>query len=832
MSNAENESCWKSALNFLIELFQFAYFMRLQIIGWTFMILFPYFAVNVVPHLLLGLFDLTSRSEPGTHSTINVILFAIFVYAVVWGLLVSARVTRRRGRERFAIEPVSKLFRAAWHDVPQDSAAEKPFASEKLAVTIFFLAMSAASCVSMFYVALSNSPRWDLDLLVILGTLVVFLLILRIAQDFIRLSLIEEDARRLKGFLVPHWPDLPGLDKWIKESEVITKYVNPLLVWVSAKARMLLPVKNNGYFKKGDKAAERGFYPEHLAAGVFLVIFFCWWVFVGIAGSYAWYFPALINLLSIAMILVWIFGGLIFLVDGFRLPSLYLFIIVTLVLQLVIPWFFAGYFDNESHAFKTIPLRRDAVKFKSPAEILDGAKSDGSPFVILVATEGGGIQAAAWTAAVLTGLERTCRQLVDNEENRKELGEEEIEGYCSEKIKMISAVSGGSVGSMFVVNSYRDGRLPNGDEDLEEIFRQASASSLDSVSWGMAYPDLLQSFFWFIPYRSQGREAALEDQWIVNAGEGSSALKGATLNSWATESKPQVIFNVTSVETGTRVMLTNVQFGNAPESEETLSWEPWTFEDATGCRPDSNVDLEIVTAARLSASFPFVTPVTHPGVDKGTCGKDYRKLHFADGGYYDNFGVLSLTNWVDVALEDKERSRRLTESETPMILVIRIGTGADTGKTGSDGGGGDSEILLQEYAPLMTLYNIRTAAQRENAEIVFLQLSKKWNERARQEGRREDLINSVTFRYDDPSGSDEQPPLSWHLTEEQKKNVRCGWYEYQKYELRDQKLENECGSKIPVPETQLKYRKDIMKNLRELICNRPDIKCNDPLNAK
>jgi hypothetical protein len=56
-----------------------------------------------------------------------------------------------------------------------------------------------------------------------------------------------------------------------------------------------------------------------------------------------------------------------------------------------------------------------------------------------VAAAGGGIQAAAWTARVLTGLEEICA--------------EKRPGRFVQSLKLLSGVSGGSVGIMYFVTA-------------------------------------------------------------------------------------------------------------------------------------------------------------------------------------------------------------------------------------------------------------------------------------------------------------------------------------------------------------------------------------------
>ena len=52
------------------------------------------------------------------------------------------------------------------------------------------------------------------------------------------------------------------------------------------------------------------------------------------------------------------------------------------------------------------------------------------------------------------------------------------------------------------------------------------------------------------------------------------------------------------------------------------------------------LDFPAVTAARLSATFPFVTPTARP------TQSDLGFYHVADGGYFDNFGALAAIQWI------------------------------------------------------------------------------------------------------------------------------------------------------------------------------------------
>jgi hypothetical protein len=120
-----------------------------------------------------------------------------------------------------------------------------------------------------------------------------------------------------------------------------------------------------------------------------------------------------------------ILTALTFYFDRYRIP-------VFLLLILLITG--ASLLNNPESTFYARPVEPlKVVSLLSPREIL--AKSPAR--VVVVAAAGGGIQSSGWTAQVLAGL---------TEEN----------ATFREHLKVISGVSGGSVGTVFYLASYKD----------------------------------------------------------------------------------------------------------------------------------------------------------------------------------------------------------------------------------------------------------------------------------------------------------------------------------------------------------------------------------------
>src|SRR5262249_27402625 len=116
-------------------------------------------------------------------------------------------------------------------------------------------------------------------------------------------------------------------------------------------------------------------------------------------------------------------------------------------------------------------------------------------------------------------------------------------------------------------------------------------------------------------------------------------------------------------------------------------------------------DLRAATAARLSASFPYVSPAARSHLGD----PDSALAHVVDGGYYDNYGVTSLVEWLDYAL-----GKGLLDE----VLVIQIQSFDDdpTGEVAQQARSGQQttpapsgtykKYVSQLLAPILTLLHI------------------------------------------------------------------------------------------------------------------------------
>jgi hypothetical protein len=223
----------------------------------------------------------------------------------------------------------------------------------------------------------------------------------------------------------------------------------------------------------------------------------------------------------------------------------------------------------------------------------------------IVATEGGGIRAAYWTAIVLGTLQ-------DSNPN------------FAPHLFAISGVSGGSLGAVvfdaLLAEPARGSLQKNAHRILGQDFLSPALAS-------MLYPDLVQQFIPLpIPYfdRARSLEMGWEKAWRDTMGN--DRFAGSFVDLWkpgVRDWMPSLFLNGTSVEKGNRIITSNLRLTNIFLDAD----------DAAAKLSDHNVGatqaachIPLSTAAHMSARFTFVSPA----------GRFPDGSHIVDGGYFEN----------------------------------------------------------------------------------------------------------------------------------------------------------------------------------------------------
>jgi hypothetical protein len=493
--------------------------------------------------------------------------------------------------------------------------------------------------------------------------------------------------------------------------------------------------------------------------------------------------------------LIWIISALWAWLGRYRL-ALYLAIGILVGLS----WL-ATHSTNPFHTYDVVGL--EDSKRLQPHSILQPLVGKGGKNLIIVAASGGGILAAGWTAQVLTKLHS------------------EYPNFARE-LRLISGVSGGSVGAAHYVNSVSEILKLDGEVQaaaLNEVANDAMRSSLASTSYGLAFPDFRRAIFPVFVDEEFDRARLLENDWrrIGNCRKQARNMpvvefrefcrntpeaereKLVWFSDWLGDiqrgDKPAVIFNTTVMETGERVAITPLSTlqsdwagrmrypprrKNARTLSEFLSGRDDNDAPADPSKADkgqkknptcdqyrNGYDIDVWTAARLSATFSYVSPAARAACfDKkksrsSSAENSLGRLHLIDGGYHDNYGVASALDWLSAALEPNlNESKQLPVSRIALVEIrAKPDIPADTAQ---------NEWSSTWLGPFWGLFNSWGYVQISSNDTAVNRRIADFKNRLRTSA---EAVQFDSFVF----VSDRTGPLSWHLSEEQKASLRSSW---------------------------------------------------------
>jgi hypothetical protein len=435
--------------------------------------------------------------------------------------------------------------------------------------------------------------------------------------------------------------------------------------------------------------------------------------------------PALLYTMLIATMTTLLLGGMTFFFDFYRIPSLITFLAFSAVSYVL--------FDVD-HFFELRSLQNKKFdsELKNFGAVLEKRlqHQSGERTLVVVCASGGGIQAAGWTVQVLIGLQKLLGKSGES---------------FARSIGLISSVSGGSVGVMYYLDRFN---LEKGIPDINDfkyIFSSATRDSLDAIGWGFAYPDLWRiiGLPLLAPLKCD-RGKAIEIDW---QGEMKNPQSITSLDTWRSQvldgQLPIPVFNATLVEDGRRFLISPMTFERSDEDK---------FVDFNTLY--EGYDIDVVTAARLSASFPYIAPICRSNINqKG------KKFHIADGGYFDNSGVVTVVEWLNKLLNSKQNSN------ISKVMILQIN--AFPKSLAEFENANKQGWFLELIGPLLTLYKVRDSTQiaRNVKEIELLQ--QRWQDRIK--------IEYFPIFFPSLNKGKYEPPLSWKLTDVEKIMIQDAW---------------------------------------------------------
>lgn len=450
--------------------------------------------------------------------------------------------------------------------------------------------------------------------------------------------------------------------------------------------------------------------------------------------------PSSASLLYVLLtLLIWTLLGM-----DCHLARLRLSPVVILLLWMLFVW----WAQKADHDYQVTARALPAGEAPTPVEVARASRAPEN--LVIVASSGGGILAAGWTTLAL-------QELIHE---RPELAAE---------VRLLSTVSGSSVGAAFYAHRFTQVdpaslSVPDLERELADIYRLSVRSSLVEAAYGLACLDFWRLFFArpaIHPQWDRGR--LMENAWGRFAGAAEWPL--SNLRQPIREGRvPGVILNTTVLEKGQRLMITPLSFAGDAERARAR-----TLSEFLGVGDGLEADPNLWTAARLSATFPFVSPAAraeiHDAAGKPVPAAREAELHLIDGGYYDNYGVTSSLDWLEPVLA--ARLAGDAELRFRRVAIVRLNAFSATDPDSVKPISGSLAALM---GPLIGMVNLRTGVAVSRNDIDLARFLGAWNARFGDAGL-DVCVEQVELR---PPAIGDQP-LSWHMTERQIADQREAW---------------------------------------------------------
>lgn len=421
------------------------------------------------------------------------------------------------------------------------------------------------------------------------------------------------------------------------------------------------------------KPLMRRFYFAFLFPSIFFILFFS---FLPIAGYDIIGAAALICMAFGCWIIV--YCALAILDKVQPLPFKVPFRLTLVILVLLASWFNN---DHPARSAATKPAGPDNRKliheyFDEWVEARQLDTTSNFP-VIFVGAEGGALRTGCFTSMMLARLQ-------DSLPNFKNYV------FC------YSSVSGGTLGVNFFNALTQAPALPGNYKSVTKNFYKKDF--LSATTGKLIFAEILNAF-WprLIPLFDRAR--ALERTWENSFADakGLSGKANILATNFSTHAgNPDkkdhsvVLINITEVESGSRTIWSNVQI------------DPVNFKKVIDLQKKSLVQLPYSTAVSLSARFPLVSPA---GAIEWKPGK---RLHYVDGGYYENKGALGIAE----ALEAIKKNSKFKNKAEFFVIQFHF----------SEEGEGEYrgiEFLNESREILGSIMNVRSGHTNYSYEELF-----------------------------------------------------------------------------------------------------------------
>ena len=311
------------------------------------------------------------------------------------------------------------------------------------------------------------------------------------------------------------------------------------------------------------------------------------------------------------------------------------------------------------------------VRWRDSFKVATGSSTQPhKPILVIVCTSGGALRAAVWTEVVLGYLDCVLDDFPHH-------------------VRLITGASGGMLGAARFVEYQHSGRMMPVSPRGGPCTPRASLPPPDylgAIAWQIAFRDAVPNSI--VPSACYNRGDALEDE-LLRSGSGIGDHFEDHREGEEAGRIASIIFSPMMVEDGRRLLISNLPLadlthnsGRALLREDVKELKRRIARNYPDEPTGDDYDLEypglasvqaveffrlfgdgarkslrLVSAVRMSATFPYVTSAVVLPTDP--------PRHVVDAGYYDNYGVNLAAGWVASHID-------WLRANTGGVLVVQI----------------------------------------------------------------------------------------------------------------------------------------------------------------
>ncbi|MFK7900661.1 MAG: patatin-like phospholipase family protein [Cyclobacteriaceae bacterium] len=355
------------------------------------------------------------------------------------------------------------------------------------------------------------------------------------------------------------------------------------------------------------------------------------------------------------------------------------------------------------------------------------------PKMVFLCSSGGGQRSSNWSMRTL--------QYTDSI----------LHGQLFKHTFLITGASGGLIGNCYYRDLYLQKQLGNLKTSTyeDQYFYNMGKDMLNPMIFSLVVNDIFLRFKRFehngYQYK-KGRGYAFERQLDENMG-------GVTLDKIMDYKKyedkaqiPMLIMSPVIINDARKLYLSAqpVSYMNTAAPSQEIAVRKQGVEFMRLFKEQGSADLSMLSALRMSATFPYVTPnVTLPSTPQ---------IEIMDAGLSDNYGIQDALKFLAVF-------KGWIEENTSGVVFMSVRDSELNPETHKNK---KNSIVSKFFTPVGSLYKIWGDLQ-DFTNNTYLERATQWFDGP---------IDLVSFQYEPKFKGEEKAALSWHLTGKEKESVK------------------------------------------------------------